>query len=85
MNETYFASYADDETPYVVGSNTEGVNINLQNASLTLCKPFNDNQMKVTPDKYHSICSTDDKVNIIVENLKICNSPWEKLLGVTFN
>ena len=85
MNKTYFASYADDDTPYVVGSNTEGVNINLQNASLTLCKPFNDNQMKATPDKCHSICSTDDKVNIIVENLKICNSPWEKLLGVTFN
>ena len=36
MNETDFASYADDNTPYVVGSNIEDVIIKLQNASLTL-------------------------------------------------
>ena len=36
MNETDFASYADDNTPHVVGKNVENVIINLQNASLTL-------------------------------------------------
>ena len=41
--------------------------------------------MKANPDKCHFICSTDDKVNIIVENQKICNSPCEKLLGVRFD
>ena len=41
--------------------------------------------MKTNPDKCHFICSTDDKVNIIVENQKICNSPCEKLLGVRFD
>ena len=35
--------------------------------------------MKANAEKCHFICSTDDKVNIIVENLKICNSPCEKL------
>ena len=35
MNETDFASYEDDNTPYVVGSNIDVV-INLENASLTL-------------------------------------------------
>ena len=41
--------------------------------------------MKADPDRCHFICSTDDKVNITVENQKICNSPCEKLLGVRFD
>ena len=36
-------------------------------------------------DKCHFICSTDDKGSIIVENHKICNGPFEKLLGVIFD
>ena len=40
--------------------------------------------MKANPDKCHFICSTDDKVNITVENQKMCNSPCKKLLGVRF-
>ena len=85
MNETDFASYAGYITPYVVGNNTEDVIINLQNASLTLFQWFFDNQMKANPDKCHFICSTDDKVNIIVENQKMCNISCEKLLGVRFD
>ena len=77
MNETDFASYADDNTPHVVSKNVENVIINLQNASLTLFQWFYDNQMKTNPDKFHFICSIDDKFNIIVENQKICNSPCE--------
>ena len=71
MNETDFASYADDNTPYVVVNNIEDVIIKLQNASLTLVQWFYDNQMKANPDKCHFICSTDDKVNITVENQKM--------------
>ena len=41
--------------------------------------------MKTNPDKFHFICSIDDKFNIIVENQKICNSPCEKLLSVRFD
>ena len=85
MNETDFASYADDNTPCFVGNNIEDVIIKLQNASLTLFQRFYDNQMKTNPDKCHFICSTDDKVNIIAENQKICSSPCEKLLGVRFD
>ena len=71
MNETDFASCADDNTPYVVVNNIEDVIIKLQNASLTLVQWFYDNQMKANPDKCHFICSTDDKVNITVENQKM--------------
>ena len=41
--------------------------------------------MKANPDKCNFICSTDDKVNIIVENQKISNRPYEKLFGVRFD
>ena len=41
--------------------------------------------MKANPGKCHFICSIDDKVNILVEKQKICNSPCEKLLGVRFD
>ena len=85
MNEIDFASYADDNTPYVVVNNIEDVIIKLQNASITLVQWFYDNQMKANPDKCHFICSTDDKVNITVENQKMCNSPCEKLLAVKFD
>ena len=40
--------------------------------------------MKANPDKCHFICSTNDTVNIIVENQEICNNPCKKLLGVRF-
>ena len=43
MNETDFASYADDNTPYVVVNNIEDVIIKLQNASITLVQWFYDN------------------------------------------
>ena len=78
MNECDFASYADDCTLHVLGNNIEDVIIKLQNASLTLFQWLYDNQMKTNPDKWYFICSTDDKVNIFVENQKICNSPCEK-------
>ena len=38
--------------------------------------------MKANPDKCNFICSTDDKV---VENQRICNGPYKKLLGVRFD
>ena len=79
INETDFASYADDSTLYVVGNNIKNVIINLQNVSLTLFQWSHDNQKKGKPDKCHFICSTDGKVNMFVENQKIYNDPCENL------
>ena len=85
MNETDFASCTDNNTLYVVVNNIEDAIISLQNPSLTLFRWFCDNQIKANPDKCHFICSTEDKVNIIVENKKICKSPCEELLGIRFD
>ena len=62
MNESDFASYADEKTPYAVGSNIEDVITKLQNASLTLFLWFYDNQMKANSDKCHFICSTETRL-----------------------
>ena len=41
--------------------------------------------MKANPDKCHFICSTNDTVNLIVENQITDNITCEKLLGVKFH
>ena len=49
MNDVEFASYANDNTPFFVGDDLNDVILKLQNASKTLFKLFNDNQMKANP------------------------------------
>ena len=85
--ETYFASLVVGNTPYVVVNNIENVIIciiNLENTLLTLFQWFYDNKMKVNPDNCHFICSTDDKVNIIVQIQKLFSKTCEILLGDRF-
>ena len=50
INDLEFASYSDDNTPFFVGDNLSDVILKLQNASKTLFKWFNDNQVKTNPD-----------------------------------
>ena len=85
MDDTDFASYADDNTPYTIGSDIEDVIFKLQNSSKILFQWFKDNQMKANPDKSHCICSTNDTVNLIVENEVINNSKCEESRGVKFD
>ena len=84
MNDVEFASYADDNTPFFVGGDLNVI-LKLQNASKTLFKWFNDNQMKANPDKCHFICSSNVKTSIMIENKQIRTSFCEKLLGVFFD
>ena len=82
MNNTELASYADDNTPSAVGSNIEELIVKLQNVSKTPFQWFNDNQMKSNPEKFNFICSTSEKVSLIVENKEMNISTHERLLGV---
>ena len=77
-----FASYADDNTPFIIGEGIDDVIFKLQNASKTLFQWFYDNQMKAKPDKCHFICSSNEKLNIVIEDQTISNSNCEKHLGV---
>ena len=58
MNETDFASYADDNPSYVTGDGSEDDIINsLENDSVNLFKWFLDNKMKANKDKCHLLIS----------------------------
>ena len=85
MNDVEFTSYADNNTPFFVGDDLNDIILSLQNASKTLFKWFNDNQMKANPDKCHFICSSSVKTSIMIENEQIRNSSFEQLLGVFFD
>ena len=82
MNETDFASYADDNTPYVTGDSIEDVINSLENVSTTLFKWFADNQMKSNKEKCHLLISCSENITINVNGNIIGKSICEKLLGV---
>ena len=78
----YFANYADDTTPYSVGSTTTEVLENLPGITKKLVT-FANNQMKANDDKCHLILSSpDDSAVIQIENSTIKCSKVKKLFGV---
>ena len=79
MNKVDFASYADDNTPYVIGIGVKEVINSLKEASDELFYWFADNQMKVNPDKCHLLTISSD---ICVDIYNIKSSKCEKLLGI---
>ena len=83
VNEIDFASYADDNTPFVSGDRLDDVLVSLENASLKLFDWFSNNQMKANPDKCHLLTSSTDSIAIKIKDIEILNSESEKLLGVT--
>ena len=85
MNDVDFGSYADDSTTFFAGDDTNDVVLKLKNASKTLFKWFNDNQMKSNPDKCNFICSSSAKASIMIKNQQISNGFCEKPLGVFFD
>ena len=90
MNETEFASYADDNTPYTSGQNIDNVIRSLENDSVRLFKWFSDNQMKANKDKCHLLLSNKERVTMKIGETEIKSSNCEKLLGIkidnlTFN
>ena len=85
VNEIDFASYADDNTPFVSGDRLDDVLVSLENASLKLFDWFSNNQMKANPDKCHLLTSSTDSIAIKIKDNEILNSESEKLLGVTID
>ena len=59
--------------------------LKLSNASKTLLKWFNNNQMRANPDKCYFICSSSVKTSITIENKQISSGFFEKRLGVFFD
>ena len=85
IQNTDFASYADDNTIYNASGNIEEVILSLQESSKKLFKWFSDNQMKNNGDKCHLIVSTNDTAEIQIGEYLIKSSTNEKLRGVNID
>ena len=79
------ANYADDSTPYVSGRNIEEVIALLEEVSNYIFQWFRDNEFQGNASKCHVLLSSDKKVHVNIDNAKIENSKFEKLLGVTLD
>ena len=85
MEDADIASYVNDNTPYVIAGNIDGVIKSLEESSEILFKWFNDNLMRTNADKYHLLVSTNNAIKIKIGNFDIANTKSEKLLGVKFD
>ena len=85
IEDTEIASYADDNTLYVISNNIDGIIKLLEEASEILFKWFNDDLMQINSDKCHLLVSSNNTVKIKIGYFDITNSKTEKLLGVKFD
>ena len=82
MNETDFASHADDNTPHrTVTQSLEVIQL-LEHDSMILFKWLSDNQMKTNISKRHLLVKKKDEVTIRIGYTEIKNSDYEKLQGI---
>ena len=79
------ASYADDNTPFIVENNIDNVIASLEQVSDALFNWFKNNCLKNNVDKCHLLVSTNNPVGIKVGDYAIGNSECEKLLDVEIN
>ena len=82
MNETKFASYADDNTPFISGKNIDDVIRTLENDFVRLFKWFSNNQRKTNKDKCHLPLSNKERVTMKIVETEIKSSNCEKLLEI---
>ena len=85
LDHTYFASYADDNTPYTVNEIFEEVIRDLEQISRPLLKWFEENKMKLNLDKCYLIMTVKENRGINIGDVVIKTSQNEKLLGVFFD
>ena len=82
MNETDFASYADDNTPYTTVNTIDEVIQSLEHDSVMLFKWFSENQVKANISKCHLLVNKKDEVTIRTGDTEIKNCEYEKLLKI---
>ena len=82
LSQTDFASYAEENTPYVEANNIDEVITILENNSIQLFKWFSDNQMKANKDKCHLASSNNEKVSMKTDKIELENTSSDKFLGI---
>ena len=82
IEDADIVTYADENTPYFIADNIDGVIKCLEEASEISFKWFNDNFKKINANKCHLLVSTNNTVKIKIGKFDTTNSKSEKLLGV---
>ena len=82
---TDFASYADGNTPYCIGKTPEEVISQLEKSSKSIFEWFENNGMQANPDKCDLLLSNNENFETNINENRISNTRFEKLLGVTFD
>ena len=85
LDNTYFASYADDNTHYTINQNTDSVTKSLEELSITPLSWFKENKLKLNLDKCYLIVSGTVNAKIKLDDFTITNSKQKKLLGIIFD
>ena len=70
VKETSFASYADDNTPYVRAENLDKIIKSLEKVSIKLFQWFSDDQMKANHDICHLLVSGKNNVTMNANGFK---------------
>ena len=76
------ANYADDNIPYSTGDRIHNIISNLEQGSDILSKLSFDNYLKANPEKNHVFLNKTSDTQLIVENVPIASSSYEKFLGI---
>ena len=81
MRETEFASYADENTPYVASDSVDDVIKIFENDSIRLFKWLSDIKMKVKKFRWHLIFNNNENVSIKNDYIEVEGRVCKKLLG----
>ena len=71
MRETEFASYADENKPYVASDSVNDVIRILENDSIRLFKWLSDIKMKAKKYRWHLIFNTNENVSIKNDDIEV--------------
>ena len=82
LEEIDFASYADDNTPFISKATPENVVSSLENCSASFFEWSSNNQMKANPEKCHLLMNVNKPDTIKIGQHTISNSYCEKRLGI---
>ena len=86
LDNTYFVSYAVENTPYTINQNTKFVTKSLKELSIPLLIWFKENKVKLNLDKLIVlIVSGTENAKIKLDDFTITNSEKEKLPGIIFD
>ena len=76
LNDVSIASYAHNNTTYVIADDINGVIASLEKASKDPYEWFENNLLKGNVDKYHLLIRSSDAVNVRISKYDIrCSSP----------